>query len=200
MKLGIANLFLLALVAFTNYSIAQNVIYSNTTKSNLEIKGSSSLHDWNMDSNKFNCSITVNNKDEELVIKDVDFKCVSSSLKSENSIMDKKAWDALKINEYKLIQFNSSELIEIIKSNKKTEGKINGELTLEGIKKQITIPYTSELDEVGNLKISGAVNIKMSEYGIDPPTALLGALKTGDVVTVSFHVVFDQINLVSLNK
>jgi hypothetical protein len=28
----------------------------------------------------------------------------------------------------------------------------------------------------------------------------MGALKTGDMVTVSFHVVFDQTNLVSENK
>jgi len=199
MKLKI-TILLLILFIFSTTIFAQNVLKSNIQKSDLIVKGTSSLHDWNMVSNKFNCSITVQNNAEMVLINDVKFTCNSNSLKSENSIMDKKAWDALKTDEFKFIQFNSNELIELKITSKKTEGKIDGELILLGIKKKISLPYKSELDELGNLNIKGEISIKMSEFSIEPPTALMGTIKTGDVITISFQVVFDQINLVSVNK
>jgi hypothetical protein len=34
----------------------------------------------------------------------------------------------------------------------------------------------------------------MSQYGIEPPVALLGTLKTGDEVAVEFNLNFEQNN------
>jgi polyisoprenoid-binding protein YceI len=40
----------------------------------------------------------------------------------------------------------------------------------------------------GRFRFTGRVPLKMSDYGIDPPTAMLGALRTGDEVTVVYDV------------
>jgi len=199
MKTRIETLLLLTFVFYTNILLSQSILQSNVTKSDLIVKGTSSMHDWVMTAEKFNCSVLVNNTGNTFVIKDVNFTC-NSTLKSDNSIMDKKAWDALKTKEFKSIQFASKEVIAINSTNQKTEGTIQGELKLKGITKKISLPYKGELDELGNLNIKGDLKLKMSEFGIDPPTALMGSLKTGDEVTVSFQIVFDQINLVSINK
>lgn len=199
MKTRIGTLFLLMFVFYTNILLSQSILQSNVTKSDLIVKGTSSMHDWVMTAEKFNCTVAVNNTGNSFVIKDINFNC-NSSLKSDNSIMDKKAWDALKTKEFKSIQFESKEVIAINSTNQKAEGAIQGELKLKGITKKINLPYKSELDNLGNLNIIGDLKLKMSEFGIDPPTALMGTLKTGDEVTVSFQIVFDQINLVSINK
>lgn len=199
MKTRIGTLFLLMFVFYTNILLSQSILQSNVTKSDLIVKGTSSMHDWVMTAEKFNCTVAVNNTGNSFVIKDINFNC-NSSLKSDNSIMDKKAWDALKTKEFKSIQFESKEVIAINSTNQKAEGTIQGELKLKGITKKISLPYKSELDNLGNLNITGDLKLKMSEFGIDPPTALMGTLKTGDEVTVSFQIVFDQINLVSINK
>lgn len=199
MKTKIGILFLLMFAFYSNILLSQSILKSNVAKSDLIVKGTSSMHDWVMTAEKFNCSVAVNNTGDSYVIKDINFNC-NSSLKSDNSIMDKKASDALNANEFKSIQFGSKEVIAINSSNLKSEGTLQGELKLKGITKKISLPYKGELDELGNLNITGTLKLKMTEFGITPPTALMGSLKTGDEVIVSFKIVFDQINLVSINK
>jgi hypothetical protein len=41
------------------------------------------------------------------------------------------------------------------------------------------------------ITITGAQKIKMSEFGVKPPTFMLGALKVGDVVTVEYNLKFN---------
>ena len=40
----------------------------------------------------------------------------------------------------------------------------------------------------------GAQQVKMTDYGVDPPTALFGVLKTGDAITISFNTTFAFVN------
>ncbi len=40
----------------------------------------------------------------------------------------------------------------------------------------------------GTVKATGMVPIKMTDYGIKPPTAIFGRLKTGDEVKVNFEL------------
>jgi hypothetical protein len=41
----------------------------------------------------------------------------------------------------------------------------------------------------GRYRFTGSVPIVMSQFGIDPPTAMLGAMRTGDRVTVHYNVI-----------
>jgi hypothetical protein len=39
------------------------------------------------------------------------------------------------------------------------------------------------------IQIKGSKKVKMTDFNISPPTAMLGTLKTGDEVTISFTLV-----------
>lgn len=188
------------LIGTISSALSQSIIQSEINKSILTVKGTSSLHDWKMDSEKFNCTVTIKDSGEKLIISDVTFSCNPTSLKSESSMMDKKAWDALDVKDFTQIKFESTQQFDLKATTKRTEGKLEGNLLLKGTKKSVSIPYTGEIDQTGNFIVKGDVNIKMSDFGITPPTAIMGTLKTGDNVTISFQVVFDQKNLLSVNK
>jgi len=38
----------------------------------------------------------------------------------------------------------------------------------------------------GGIQISGSYALKMTDFGISPPTALLGVMKTGDGITLEY--------------
>ena len=38
------------------------------------------------------------------------------------------------------------------------------------------------------MSIVGEKSIKMTSYGVEPPTALLGTIKTGDDLTIKFNI------------
>jgi hypothetical protein len=45
-----------------------------------------------------------------------------------------------------------------------------------------------EADGWTTIRTTGRLALKMTDFGVDPPTALLGTLRTGDEVTVYFDV------------
>ena len=57
---------------------------------------------------------------------------------------------------------------------------------LVGKKKPMDFTATTK-DVDGSVQVTGSVSMKMSEFGIEPPTAMFGTLTTGDEVTIEFN-------------
>jgi len=193
------SLIIILLIGSVNDISAQNIYLANTQKSDLKINGTSTLHDWVMDTENFDCVFEAQIDNTKIKIKKVKFSCNTTSIKSENSIMDKKAWEALKSKDFKTILFETDEMNEFIVSDRKVEGKLIGNLLLAGEKRKITLQMMGKMDELGNMEFTGQVNIKMSEYGIIPPTAVMGTIKTGDKITIIYDFSFNQSNVFSKN-
>jgi polyisoprenoid-binding protein YceI len=199
MKSIFKSLIILSLIISVIDVNAQNLYQANVQKSDLKVNGTSTLHNWHMDTGNFDCVVKVSNEKNRLIIQNVIFNCDAVSLKSENSIMDKKAWEALKSKEFKTIKFETTEPNEFIIHDNQVDGKLSGELILTGVKRKITIPFNGKADDQGNYKIIGEVNLKMSDFGIEPPTALMGSIKTGDEITITYDLNFNQTNMISEN-
>jgi len=193
------SLFIISLIFSGVDGYAQSLLMANVQKSNLIVNGTSTLHDWHMNAENFDCAVKALNAKNKLIIQKVSFSCNTNSLKSENSIMDKKAWDALKAKDFKTIHFESNESNEFSLQDNKVEGKFVGELDLSGVKRKITIPFKGVVDELGNYKIIGEIIVKMSEFGIEAPTALIGSIKTGDEIKIVYDINFNQSTVISAN-
>ncbi|HTA26291.1 MAG TPA: YceI family protein, partial [Bacteroidia bacterium] len=65
-----------------------------------------------------------------------------------------------------------------------------GTLTIAGVTKPIDMLIKVSAPNQGYLTFEGSQTIKMTDYGITPPTALLGTMKTGNEITINFKTVF----------
>jgi len=142
--------------------------------SQLSILGTSSVHDWASIVEKFDASATL--KDNELA--NVKFEAQVKSIKSGKSGMDKNTYTALDADHHSKISFAASSLK--IEGDKLTG---NGSLTIKGKTNQI--PVSLSIQQKGVYIISGEIDLKMTDYGVEPPTALLGTIKTGDTITIA---------------
>lgn len=61
-----------------------------------------------------------------------------------------------------------------------------GMLEIAGKKRQVEIPIAGIVKSNNMLEVKGDYRIDMTQYGVDPPTAMFGTLKTGKDVLVSF--------------
>ena len=162
-------------------------------KSNLLIKGTSSLHDWEMQAKDVTCFTSTEFLNQELKsFESINFVCKSNSLKSEHSMMDDKAYDALKTKKHPNIVFKLDA--SSIKSNAgdKFNGVLKGTLTLSGVSKKIEVPVTGTVDNNNQFEANGSLSLNMSDYNIDAPTAMFGTITTGDKITIEYDFIFTK--------
>jgi polyisoprenoid-binding protein YceI len=104
--------------------------------------------------------------------------------------MTNKTHDALQSDKYPEITFSSDKQSVLASGDRGLSSTVTGELLINGIKRNISIPL--EFTITGDrLNVSGSKSLKMSDYEIKPPTAIMGTLKTGDEVTISFDLKFE---------
>ena len=71
-------------------------------------------------------------------------------------------------------------------------GRLSGSLTLGGVTKPITVAAAGRREADGSLRVTGTHELKMTEYGLKPPTLMMGTMKVGDAVTVHFDLVLED--------
>ncbi len=154
----------------------------------MQVKGTSSLHDWQMDMKQMQVNVQMNLSDDQLEISQVRFKAEVKNLVSGNSMMDGKAQKALKMSSHPHIEFISSANSVFAIRDSHFSGTLKGELIIAGEKRPVELQFTGQIKEGNKIHFKGNKILDMKEFKIDPPTAMLGTVKTGKDVTVGFTI------------
>ncbi len=170
---------------------AQEVYKLQSKNSKLTIEGTSSIHDWEMKAENFKAETLLQMEGEAVSeISSVEFSTPVSGLKSGKSIMDKKAHDALKEKKSPEIKFALNKNNNVSISG--TRANFTGLLTVAGKTKEVSLSAQFDIENPQKFLVSGSVPIKMSDFGIEPPTAMMGTIKTHDEVVVQFNLEFQK--------
>ncbi len=140
---------------------------------NIEIHGTSTLHDWKMVSNK--TDVTFENDGSKITKLNVSVQI--KTLKSGDEGLDEKAYDTLKIDRNNVITFKMTEA-DLAAGTIKGVFKVLDKERTETLK-----PEVLTLDHV-----SGSFKVKMTEFGLEVPSVMFGAIKSGDEVTVKYDI------------
>lgn len=172
-------------VSFGFSMVAQYTLNANT--SNMYIDGTSSLHDWTETVEEMSGSVSLDLEGKAISkIKMLNVSVPVKSIKSGKSGMDKNTYAALNADDHPNIKF---ALKSYAKSDKKLT--LTGNLTISGTTKLVKIQSTYEVKET-SIEVEGKHTFKMTEFEVDPPTAMMGTIKTGDEITIRFNLVFDK--------
>jgi polyisoprenoid-binding protein YceI len=163
-------------------------------KSTLKVKGTSTVHDWEMVAEKVNSELLVAFNDQgNFEFKDVSVACEAEKILSDNSIMDSKTHNALKASKHPTISFKMKSLSNFKIDDSSFSGEINGYVKIAGVTKSIKFRFTGNIINRDKIQVDGVVPLKMSDFDIEPPTAMLGALKTGNEVEIEYTFYFNKI-------
>ena len=66
-----------------------------------------------------------------------------------------------------------------------------GTMSLAGSSREVTIRLTSWLDDMKRLHGQGSLEVRMTDFGVEPPTALFGLVKAHDDILIRFHLMAD---------
>jgi len=173
---------LLAIVFFSSNVFAQT--YTVSDQSTAVVIGTSTLHDWESDVEEINGEANIETSSGQLQdIPKMNLQFTVESIKSGKSRMDRITYEALKSEEHPQITYKILDVVSI-NGNRVTA---SGNLSIAGYKKEVMVK--GMLMNGGNeIQIKGNHMIDMTEFQIDPPTAMLGAIKVGKDVEFKFDI------------
>ena len=163
-----------------------------SANADVKVLGTSNLHSWSMEDKDVACSARftyVAGKAIPVSLAIFTFSFPIHSLKSGESGMDSKAYGAMKAKTGGNIVFAASSSNIVPGTANKFSVKSNGNLTIAGVTKPVVLTAACLVKTDGSITCTGTDKLLMTDYRIKPPTYMLGALKTGNALTIDFTMV-----------
>lgn len=188
--LRLTTFLVIASLSFSSALQAQTYTLQKSA-SQMEVLGTSNIHDWELTVEEMEGTIEVSCEGDALKsINKLQLSILAESLKSGKRGMDKNTFKALNTKTYKNIRYKL-KTVENIQDNGNGGYIINakGDLIIAEVSKSISIVFDMKIIP-GQITLSGEKEINMTDYKIDPPTALLGTITTGEEVIIKFQTTF----------
>lgn len=198
----IATLALIASLGILCANAQEMVVYKGLPNSKMKIDGTSTIHDWSVESSVIAGSFEVDPKfpadpdaktppEKGKINAKASLSIPITTLRSGSNPMDQVIRQAMNSEEHKKIEFAMNEMSFAGTDDKSTAWKfdIKGDLTINGIKKPASFQVLMERVSKVRLLFSGTTKVKMTDFKIQPPAPKIaaGAISTGDEVTLSWN-------------
>ncbi len=189
MKNQAKYLFLILPFLILGFSMQAQTNYK-LSKADFSVSGTSSLHDWTMDTKSGSGEATLKKEDQTLKsIEKLNVSLKGETLKSGKSGMDDNAYKALKTKKHPDISFTLQNVKSITKKSDHYLVEASGTLKVGGESKTINV-QSKAYPTANAVRFTGSHSFKMTDFNIKPPTALLGTIKTGDEITINYNLTF----------
>jgi polyisoprenoid-binding protein YceI len=194
MKVTYSNILriasMLGLMLCLCHSLSAQNLYQLAAKPELKVMGGSTLHDWEMVASTASGKAAMTIDDQGIqAIHMAEVTMKSTALKSGNGKMDEIAYKALQTGKNPDIHFR----LITFKNLGGNRASVTGNLTIAGTTKPVIFEvYYLVKKQV--VELTGETSFRMTDFGVSPPTAMLGAIRTADNIKISFKANFNRIN------
>jgi YceI-like domain len=188
---GLAVIFLLgtsgALRAQDAYRVADP---------DIKVLGTSNLHNWSMEAKDISCSAKfgfgpgTGGLPQSLT--QLDLVIPVHNLKSGESLLDSRAYSAMKADKFGTITFTSTSAVIVPGQKNQFQVKSTGNMTIAGVSQPVILTVACQVNADGSITCNGSQQLKMTDYQIKPPSFMLGALKTGDLLNINFSLILKK--------
>jgi polyisoprenoid-binding protein YceI len=164
---------------------------SQSREVTMTLNGTTPIKNWKMSATGIvgEAVMAIAEGSELLEIRSLQFSLPVANLKGEVKAMDEDAYEALKADRHKDISF------KLISADVSSRGGISrvaarGSLTVAGVTREVTLMMQGALKCDGTIAFTGSQLVKMSDYNVEPPSILFGAIKARDEMTLTYKLIF----------
>lgn len=190
------NLFSTALIMLIPFmGSAQSTEYTLDESSTMVITGTSTIHDWEADVEEMDLSVSLNpellnGENPEAPVTSLSLNVPVKSIESGKGGMNKKIYGALKEKDHPEIMFfmTSAELADTVQSAESFTLNLKGNLNVAGTLQEVSFPVKATRAGEDSYRFEGSYGINMKDYDVDPPSAMLGTIKSGEEVEITFDI------------
>ena len=179
--------FMLLLVSFvyiTGLTQAQS-FRINPKTSTMTIYGTTNVHDFKSKVEQIKGELVVNNSKK---VQSLNVEIPVHSIKSGEKGMDNKTYEAFNDKKYPTITFQLIEVTSLQIKGDDINATVTGNLTMAGSTRRISFKTSGKNTKPGAYEFKGSIALKMTDYKMKPPTAMLGVMKVGDAITLKYDI------------
>ena len=161
------------------------------TAAKVTVEGTSNVHDWTASTTAVLLTVAEVASSEGDVLQEAlqpgalkafAVTIPAKGLTSPKEGIDKNMHKALKVEEYPHITFRLGALEAVGGGYKAT-----GRLTVAGVEKEVVLNL--QVEPKGRaLAVTGTTNLLMTDFGVKPPTAMLGMVKASPKITIRLEL------------
>lgn len=112
----------------------------------------------------------------------------AKALDCGDATMNQHMYDALKAEQNPQIRFRIASVEVGASEGEAIPVKLKGELTLSGRTLPISVSATATPTATGGVRLQGSHLVRMTDWGVNPPSLFFGTLKVRDSVVVRFDL------------
>ncbi len=168
---------------------AQPVVLTFRTEAGtFRVTGTSTLHDWECVVTDWRGTIELGQGRSLASLQATEVVVPVAAISCGNGTMDRKMRKALKAEAHPELRFVLTRVDSVVAAVEGYRLQVQGRLTIAGVEQPVQLQVLVRPED-GGWRFQGAQSLSMKAFGIKPPTAMLGVLRTGDEVVVHFDVV-----------
>ena len=175
--------------------------------SRLWLEGSSNVRDWRCDATTLDASVDVDDAMHSAAstatrIRGVQVRVPARALTCGRSQMDHIMYKALHVDDApECRQIIGRFEVVSVAAGERSSLVMQGTLRIAGRDRLVRMPVDLQEQADGSVRAKGALPILMTDYGISPPTALFGVVRTENRIVVKFDLLVDRpANVASLDE
>jgi len=155
------------------------------------INGSSNIQSWSAEVEDLSGTFILQIEEGKIIdIGNVDIRMEGESIQgSEGRMMNNKIYEALDTDNHQEISFLLRDVLSLAENPGTAIVSARGVITVAGVSRVVEMNITGQLLSDGKVVFEGKQDLKMSDFRMDPPRAMFGALRTRDEVEVEYRVV-----------
>ena len=189
MRIQIKTFLLVAnLILAASFTSNAQTLKINPKLSSITILGTTNVHDYETKVTQINAEVVLSGTNQ---VQSMVLSIPVKSIKSKEKLMDTKTYEAFNSETYPTISFKMTEVNSFQLTNTDVFVSVTGNLTMNGTTKKITLKPAGKVIKPGVYEFKGAMALKMTDFKMKPPTAMMGMMKVGDGITLKYSVVFE---------
>ncbi len=186
------RIFLLPIILLTISFMSGNAVQAQSLKLNqktfnMSINGTTNVHNFETKVTQAGGDLVISDKKVQSFSVEIPVK----GIKSNEKLMDTKTYEAFDADKNPRITFKSTDVNSLKVDGSDINVSVTGNMTIAGVTRKVTIIAAGKTVKPGVYEFKGSIPVKMTDYKMKPPTAMLGVMKVGDDIKLKFDVTFE---------
>jgi polyisoprenoid-binding protein YceI len=192
--------YLITILAFLfafSTATAQDVTYQLSEIHQFKIDGDSNVRSWDADITEADASLVLTGVDNLSIenLTEESFKSFKISIpvegiESDSRRLTRNLQGYLREDDFPVITFELQQINSITYENGSAQISADGIINAAGVENSVSMDVEATVNGNGSITFSGVQRLLMTDFDIDPPTAVMGTVRADDEIDIIYQVTF----------